>query len=106
MTIGAVPSKRIPEVVDRITDHFVHSRKQGENFCDFIARIGKKELRSLIENLMKNAPSFEENPDFYRDWGHPREFTMLDRGIGECAGEVISASQFDLADAEREVFEA
>ena len=59
MTIGAVPSKRIPEVVDRITDHFVHSREQGENFCDFIARIGKKELRSLIENLMKNAPSFE-----------------------------------------------
>ena len=106
MTIGAVPSKRIPEVVDRITDHYVRSRKQGEIFCDFIARIGKKELRSLIENLMKNAPTFEENPDFYRDWGDPREFTMLDRGIGECAGEVISSSQFDLADAEREVFEA
>ena len=106
MTIGAVPSKRIPEVVDRITDHYVRSRKQGEIFCDFIARIGKKELRSLIENLMKNAPTFEEHPDFYRDWGDPREFTMLDRGIGECAGEVISSSQFDLADAEREVFEA
>ena len=106
MTIGAVPAKRIPEVVDRITDHYVRSRKQGEIFCDFIARIGKKELRSLIENLMKNAPTFEENPDFYRDWGDPREFTMLDRGIGECAGEVISSSQFDLADAEREVFEA
>jgi sulfite reductase (ferredoxin) len=106
MTIGAVPSKRIPEVVDRITDHYVRSRKQGEIFCDFIARIGKKELRSQIENLMKNAPTFEENPDFYRDWGDPREFTMLDRGIGECAGEVISSSQFDLADAEREVFEA
>ena len=57
-------------------------------------------------NLMKNAPSFEDNPDFYHDWGDPREFTMLDRGIGECAGEVISASQFDLADAEREVFDA
>ena len=26
-------------------------------------------------------------------------------GTGECAGEVISASQFDLADAERLVFE-
>jgi sulfite reductase (ferredoxin) len=106
MTIGAIPSRRIPEVVDRITDHFVLVRNQGENFCDFVARIGKKELRSLIENLMKNAPSFEDNPDFYHDWGDPREFTMLDRGIGECAGEVISASQFDLADAEREVFDA
>ena len=27
-------------------------------------------------------------------------------GIGECAGEVVSLVEFDLADAEREVFEA
>ncbi len=27
-------------------------------------------------------------------------------GIGECAGEVVSAAEFDLAAAEREVFEA
>ena len=27
-------------------------------------------------------------------------------GIGECAGEVVSTTQFDLTDAEREVFEA
>jgi sulfite reductase (ferredoxin) len=41
----------------------------------------------------------------YSDWGDPREFTIGDMGVGECAGEVISVTQFDLADAERLVFE-
>ena len=31
---------------------------------------------------------------------------MEDLGVGECAGEVVSAVDFDLAGAEREVFEA
>src|SRR5262249_24897993 len=34
------------------------------------------------------------------------EFTIGDMGVGECAGEVVSVTQFDLADAERLVFEA
>ncbi|MBS1254824.1 MAG: Sulfite reductase [ferredoxin] [Deltaproteobacteria bacterium] len=106
MPIGAVPSKRIPEVVNRITDHYVLNRKLQESFLDFTARIGKQELRSLIENLMKNAPAHEESPEFYHDWGDTREFTLGDRGTGECAGEVVTSTEFDLADAEREVFEA
>jgi sulfite reductase (ferredoxin) len=42
----------------------------------------------------------------FSDWGDPREYSLGDMGIGECAGEVISAVDFDLAAAERELFEA
>jgi len=104
--IGAVPSKRIPDVVDRITDHFVRNRQGDESFREFTTRVGKQELRSLIEDLMRSAPTHDENPDFYRDWGDVREFTLGDLGVGECAGEVVSLLQFNLADAERQVFEA
>jgi sulfite reductase (ferredoxin) len=104
--IGAVPSKRIPDVVDRITDHFVRNRQGDESFRKFTTRVGKQELRSLIEDLMRSAPTYDENPDFYRDWGDVREFTLGDLGVGECAGEVVSLLQFNLADAERQVFEA
>src|SRR5262249_56135046 len=40
------------------------------------------------------------------DWGDPREYTLGDMGEGECAGEVVSALDFGLAAAERELFEA
>jgi sulfite reductase (ferredoxin) len=51
-------------------------------------------------------PDREERPDFFRDWGDPREFGIGDMGVGECAGEVVSLTEFDLAGAESQVFEA
>jgi len=38
--------------------------------------------------------------------GDPREFTLADMGVGECAGEVVSQAEFTLAASERELFEA
>jgi sulfite reductase (ferredoxin) len=43
---------------------------------------------------------------FYSDWGDPREFTLGDIGVGECAGEVVFPIDFKLVACEREVFEA
>ena len=71
---------------------------------DFIQQIGKKELRGMLEDLIE-VPSYDVSPAYYSDWGNPREFTIGDMGTGECAGEVVSLAQFDLAAAERLVFE-
>ena len=46
------------------------------------------------------------DPSYYSDWGDPREFTLSDMGVGECAGEVVSQTQFALAGSERELFES
>ena len=51
-------------------------------------------------------PEHAEDPDAYTDWGDLREFGLGDLGVGECAGEVISTTDFGLAESEREVFEA
>jgi sulfite reductase (ferredoxin) len=59
----------------------------------------------MLEDLTK-VPPYDVDPSFYSDWGDPREYTIGDMGTGECAGEVISAAQFDLAAADRLVFEA
>jgi sulfite reductase (ferredoxin) len=59
----------------------------------------------MLEDLTK-VPAHGEDASYYADWGDPREFTTGDMGTGECAGEVVSLVEFDLADAERELFEA
>ena len=105
LAIGSVPSKRIPDVVDRIAGWYVDDRKPGETFQGFVSRLGKKVARELIDEYMK-VPVHDEDPSFYTDWADAREFTIGDMGIGECAGEVVSSIEFGLADAEREAFEA
>ena len=105
LAMGSVPAKRIPEVLERITERYVKEKTHGQSFQDFIRHIGKLELRNSLEDLM-TVPAYEEDSTFYSDWGDPREFTLGDMGIGECAGEVVSLVDFDLATAERLVFEA
>ncbi len=105
LAIGAVPSKRIPEVVDAITSRFVAEREGEETFQDFIGRLGKKELGALIADL-KTVPPVDEDQSFYTDWGDARVFTMGDMGIGECAGEVISSTHLELTMAESIAFDA
>lgn len=105
LALGAVPSKRIPEVVDRVTARFVSERDKGETFQAFTKRIGKKAIRDMLTDLMQ-VPAHGVDPDLYRDWGDPREYTNSDIGTGECAGEIVSVARFGLSDAEREVFDA
>ena len=105
LAVGAIPSKRIPEVVTRLASRYLQDRQQGESFQVFIQRIGKKAVKELLEEFTQ-VPAFTEDPSFYRDWGTTRVFTMGDLGIGECAGEVVPLAQAELAACEREAFEA
>src|SRR5665213_682018 len=105
LAIGAVPSKRIPETVDRITTRFRDERLTSESFQAFVKRIGKAECKKMVEEFT-SVPSHDDDPSLYSDWGDPREFSLGDIGVGECAGEVIFPIDFELVACEREVFEA
>ena len=105
LAMGSVPAKSVPRVLDRLTERFVQFRQNGESFQTFVSTVGKKEMRALFEDLMQ-VPPYEQDTSFYADWGDPREFSIGDMGTGECAGEVVSLVEFDMAAAERIVFEA
>jgi sulfite reductase (ferredoxin) len=105
LAIGAVPSKRIPEVVDRMTDRYLRERQPDEKFQSFIKRIGKAQCKAMVEDLMQ-VPPHDLDPSFYQDWGDAREYTVGDLGEGECAGEIVSPVEFELTACEREAFEA
>jgi len=105
LPIVAIPSKNIPEVVSRLGERYVSDRLQGENFQEFVKRTGKLQVRKLLEDLAK-VPGYEADRTYFSDWGDPREYSISDIGKGECAGEVVTAVEFDLVAAERQVFEA
>ncbi len=105
LPVAAIPSKNIPEVVRRLTDRYMSDRTTGESFKSFVKRVGKVELKSLLEDLTR-PPAGQADRSFFKDWGDPREYSMGDHGVGECAGEVITTIDFDLVAAERQLFEA
>ncbi|MEZ4702677.1 MAG: nitrite/sulfite reductase [Rhodothermales bacterium] len=105
MAVGAVPARLVPDVVDAVSQRFVADREGEESFQHWVARLGKQGARGLIEPFMI-TPDFATQPDFFSDWGDPRVYTLNDLGIGECAGEVVSLFELEVARAESESFEA
>ena len=105
LAIGAVPSKRVPDFVTRITEQYLTARNKDETFHQWVTRVGKKTLRSIVDEFTA-VPPYEQDRTYYSDWRDPREFTVGDMGVGECAGEVVARIDFDLQEAERKSFEA
>ena len=105
LAMGAIPSKNIPAVIERITGNYVENREKDESFQAYIQRIGKKDVKDLLQGLTQ-VPMHEIDPSYYTDWGDTREFTIGDMGKGECAGEVVSLVQFELSGCETESFES
>ena len=106
LPIVAIPSKRIPEALDRITEYYLRERQSDERFPKFVTRVGKAPMRQLLEDLTSGLPEHEQEPDFYADWGDPRQYSIGDIGKGECAGEVVTQYEFEMTAAERMVFES
>jgi sulfite reductase (ferredoxin) len=106
LPIVAIPSKRIPDALERITDFYLRQRQADERFVEFVSRVGKAAIRDLLDPLAQDLPVHEADPDFYSDWADPRQYSIGDIGKGECAGEVVTQYEFAMAGAERMVFDA
>jgi sulfite reductase (ferredoxin) len=105
LVVGAVPSKNIPQAVELISQHYLANREGDESFQAFIARVGKREFRKVLAPIQK-PPAYEEDPSYYSDWGNPREYTIGDIGVGECAGEIVPFVEFGLQQAEQQLHDA
>jgi sulfite reductase (ferredoxin) len=105
LAIGAIPSKNIPAVVNVLTEYYVANRESGETFKELVGRVGKSTVKAQLKDLTK-VPAYTEDKSFYSDWGDPREYTTGDMGEGECAGAVVTLTEFGLSEAERIAFDA
>jgi sulfite reductase beta subunit-like hemoprotein len=81
LAIQSVPARLAPVAVQRVIDHFVANRQQGEAFRDYVLRHKVETFRAMTADLAKPAETF---PELYRDWGDEEAFS-LKLGRGECA---------------------
>lgn len=104
LAVGAVPSKKVPEVLEAITNRYASERAAGEDFQAFVTRLGKKEVKTMLEPFTQ-VPAHDVDPSYYTDWGDTREYSLGDIGVGECAGEVVSLFSMEITKAESNHFD-
>ncbi len=89
MPVTKVPTRNAPKVVERLLEIYEEEKEDGEHFDLTMKRLGSKFIKQAISEF-NTIPSYEEDPDFYKDWGHEEEQFAVQQGIkGECAGVTV-----------------
>jgi sulfite reductase (ferredoxin) len=88
--MGKFPARNSIKVVETLFRLHREQSKPGEDFNSFIARVGDQRVKEALEPL-RAIPAFEDDPQFYDDYGHENErFTVRSGVRGECAGTTIA----------------
>ena len=104
LAAGKIHGKNIPQFIEHLTGRYLDERDGEESFTDYIAKLGKVEIKAILREY-DQIPSFEEDPSYYIDTGDTKEF-QLKKGVGECAGQLVELVSFMLEEADRLIYEA
>jgi sulfite reductase beta subunit-like hemoprotein len=79
-----LPSKRVPAAVERWIGHYEANRNDGEEWSDFVERVGTGELESIVKDLSMPVDFGIQTMNEFIDWNRDVPFQVI-RGEGECA---------------------
>jgi sulfite reductase beta subunit-like hemoprotein len=79
-----LPSKRVPDAIERWVGHYESNRSDGEEWNDFVERVGTGELEALVKDLSLPVEFGLETMNQFIDWNRNVPFEVI-RGEGECA---------------------
>jgi sulfite reductase (ferredoxin) len=81
--VAKVPARTAPAVAVALLERYSAERDRGEQFADWVARVGPAALKADLK-AFDVMPALEEDPSFYTDWGNSERFAVM-LGEGECA---------------------
>ena len=79
-----LPSKRVPDAIERWIGHYEANREEGEEWNDFAQRVGTSELEGIVKDLSMPVDFGLESMNTFIDWNRDVPFEVV-RGEGECA---------------------
>lgn len=92
--VGNISSRDIPKFVTRLLGSYLQSEAKFETLQQYLLTEGKEVAKELLSEF-KEIPSFEDDKNYYFDWGAETLFSIVNRGTAEC-----SAGLFDMIDVD------
>ncbi len=104
MTIK-LPPKNVPKAIAHLVGLFRQERENEELFPQYLGRAGKAKLKRVLipYSIIGN---FDEAPEHFYDWEAESEFSLVDLGVGECAGGALEMITDGILEADQELYQA
>ncbi len=92
---GWVPARALPSAVQEILEKYSKHKTQYPLFADYFINGGQQDMLNICEKYQREMPTYDENSEYYTDWGTETPFSTRNLGHGEC-----SAGVYDMIEVE------
>jgi sulfite reductase (ferredoxin) len=99
-SIDRVSARDLPDFIVDLLRTYLEKKPRFRSFDAYIDAEGEQDIRSICERY-REVPDFEDDKNYYYDWGAEETFSLVGRGVGEC-----SAGLFDLIDVDLKQIDA
>jgi sulfite reductase (ferredoxin) len=99
LSIDQINARDLPKFVTHVLGLWIANKPRFASFADYIDAEGAGEIRAICKKY-RDVPDFEDDKNYYFDWGSETVFSLVGRGVGEC-----SAGLFDLIDVDLKLIE-
>ena len=94
-SLGTVAARDLPAFIAEVLDKYLASLPSSGRFADYFDAQGKQDIESLCKKH-QNVPSFDEDKNYYYDWGSSEVFSLAGRGVAECSAGLFDLIEVDL----------
>ncbi|MDO8662937.1 MAG: sulfurtransferase TusA family protein [Candidatus Omnitrophota bacterium] len=93
--IGEVPAKALPLLVKDFLARYIGQSGKFVDFQQYFLSEGRSVLKEIIPRYAQ-VPKFEEDKNYYFDWGETKLFSLAERKAGECSAGFFDLLEMDL----------
>ena len=98
--IGEVAAKDLPALVKDFLGVYLSKIARYRSFQEYIAQEGQEDLRQVCVRYQE-VPGFDQDKNYYFDWGSDKIFSLADRRSGECSAGILDLIEIDLDNIRR-----
>ncbi len=94
--LGYLAAKDIPQFVADYLGRYLKVKDQYESYDAFVRSEGAKVIKEEITKH-KDVPSFDDDKNYYFDWGADEIFSLTSHGKAECSAGLFDIIELDQA---------
>lgn len=93
--LGTVSARDVPRFVVECLKDYLEERNRPATFAQYVENGGADAIGALCEKY-RNVADFEDDKNYYYDWGADEPFSLAGRGTGECSAGLFDLIELDL----------
>ncbi len=92
---GEIPAKALPKMVADIFAGYLSGAAKYKSIREYMQTGAKEALKEICARY-KDIPDFDEDKNYYFDWGSQDPFSLAERRGGECSAGIFDLIEMDL----------